>query len=626
MVEFLQLESVNLLGKWENPLLQEETYRFYVDVSNCPADVTSAVYSGSGVNPSDDATASVISSEQLSYNRYRAHIELKVETEELDLEKDQLGITVSAEHEESFTGARRQDFNLSEYVDPDNLTTQSLVRDLSTKSENPPKKAEARVEIKDGDEWVRIPITLCELWINKDGPADITRTAKVEFPAEWDGESIIQYINGFQTDGDEYDECRIYLYDHDYDTYQIAHYGYVGGVGPASQNGSMKMWVYDPADLMRGIQVSKSYEEPTIEQVINFAIDGVDEASRPVGIQRRTIFDDVKTYIAGIQSVKAEKEDTSNLGGNEARSEDFALTGDLPVVGQFQLNVDDLVDDIFDWAFGTDITSGIRGGQKHFQMNRNNMVDLLNWFAGRLDGKWHFEPSEQGPVLLFDNTNAGLGEPSEDTDIGAFSRRLFSDEEWKEAGDATGDISDITDRDAFATITTLENQALYDIKPFNTLEVYGESHMEAMTRSVEEGSYRPSAWTSSRFARVKVTYPPLLERTGGYEYSGPVVEADTKVLEDTIREAKKEFRKHLEEETEGNITIKGEPYILPYDYIKSVMACNGVFENSDMPPITYEVNGVKHRVAADERYTTELGVSISFDETQLEIESEYMQE
>ena len=507
------------------------------------------------------------------------------------------------------------------------------IRNLACKSENTPQEAEVRVEILNDSEWVRIPVTMCELYENKDGPSDLTRTAKVKFPVEWGGESIAQYINGFNSDSPEspYDQCRIWFYDEQDDTYQVSHYGYVGGVGTAEESGVMKMWVYDPADMMRGIPVSKTFGDPKIEQVLQFVLTGKDEAGRDVGLENRSVFDDIKVYIAGIQEVKVQKQDTSDFGGiadllenPEVQEPNFQLDGELPIVGGFQLNVDDLIDDVYDFYFGTEVTSSVLGGQKRFQLNRNNMVDLMNWFAGQVGGKWHFEPTPHGPVLFFDNTSSsGIESPD-----GDFSRRLFEDSEMTQELREKGDVADYRDRDIFEKVTVLDNSALYDIKPFNSIELFGESFDPSLYQNYARDT--PSGSASIRtevFPRVKITYQPLLDRAGGMEYTAPAVESDKIDLDSAVAEAKNEFRQHLEEETEGSITLKGEPYILPYDYIKTVPVCNETYPDSNLSPITYEVNSVKHTRSVGERYKTRLGVSLVFDESDenINVEDEYIE-
>lgn len=495
--------------------------------------------------------------------------------------------------------------------------------DFSCKSAPPTTNPDVVVDIKEGDEWVRIPVTGAELYMNKDGPAAITRTAKVKFPAEWGGYSISQYVNGFQSqspnEGDDpYDECRIFMRDQYAGIWQIVHYGYVGGVGPANENGVFKFWCYDPADLMKGIQVSKSFGEPTIAQVINFVLNGVDENGREVGINNRSVFSDVKTYIAGVQEVKRQKEDIGNLGGDPLEGGDFGIEGALPIVGAFQLNVNDLVDDIFDFIAGTEVTQGILGGQKRFQLNRHNMVDLMDWFAAEVGGKWHFEPTPDGPVFFFDNTSSrGIEAPD-----GDLARRVFVEEQIT---DSEEQPSGFEDREVFSPIDTLNNDALADIKPFNTLYLYGETTTYRERYRTRYGSAASAGAYTEQYPWVKLTYQPLLDRAGGYEYSAPPVESDKIYLDQAKKQAIEEFRKHLAEESEGEISLKGEPHIAPYDYLRTIPACNDTFPNANVSPITYEVNAVKHTRNAGERYTTDVRCSIVFSESDLSVESEYQE-
>lgn len=499
--------------------------------------------------------------------------------------------------------------------------------DFSVKEEPAPVNPDVIVDIKEGNQWVRIPVTHTELFINKDGPSDITRTAKVEFPAEWGGQSISKYVNGFQAQnpqeddaGNLYDQCRIFFRDQQDEQWQVVHYGYVGGVGPATDTGVFKFWCYDPADLMKGIQVSKSFGEPTIAQVMSFALDGTDENNRPVGVNQRSVFEGIKPYIAGVQEVKEQKEDNRDLGGEPIEGGDIGFS-----IGPFQLNVTDLVDDIFDIVAGTEVTGGILSGQKRFQINRHNMVDLMDWFAAEVGGKWHFEPTPDGPVMFFDNTSSrGIEAPD-----GEIARRVFVEEaiidaaDIEEQGENETSPSGFTDKDVFAPVDTTFNDALADIKPFNTLTLFGEATTARERYNTRYGASAAPGFYTEEYPYVKLTYGPLLERAGGYEYSAPPVESDKVYLDQAQKEAIKEFRKHLAEETEGEIELKGEPHILPYDYLRTVPTCNETFQNADANPITYEVNAVKHVRSAGDRYKTTCRVALTFAEEDLTIESKY---
>lgn len=517
------------------------------------------------------------------------------------------------------------------------------VLDLSCKTENPPVEPEARVEVKveasNEFDFVRIPVTMVEMWVNKDGPADMNRTAKVKFPSEWtiDGEArdISSFINGFSQfqagdgakTGDPYDEVRIYLYDEDLEEYVLSHYGYAGGVGPANDEGVMKMWVYDAADLMKSIQVSKSWGQPTLGQVTQFAINGVDDQGKPVGIQKRSIFNNVSTYIAGEQRIPERKQqDIREALITKEEDEEFAITGSLPIVGSFRIPVGDLIEDFTQALFS--FFEDLLQGQKQFRLNRHNMVDHMNWFTNLIDARWWFEPSPDGPILFIDATGYVKGKRGDDAEQNTYARRIFASEEFQEARtsgvgeeDGGGNFEGVaaTDETVFAVVDILENDALYDIKPFNTMYVYGESATSSQRNPQTYSAAHSTGAHTEKFPYVKVTYPPLLDRADGNEYAAPAKETDDLTAEQARATAVKEFRKHLAENTEGEIIIKGEPHIMPYDYVEAIPVCRDIYANVDVQPIRYEVNEVHHKRASGEHYTTELGVSLSFDESLLDI-------
>lgn len=493
---------------------------------------------------------------------------------------------------------------------------------------------EVAVDVQQNGQWVRIPVTEVQEWINKDGPADMTRTANVKFPFEWGEHSIIQYINGFASqnnasdDDQPYDVCRIFMYDSEIEQWQITHYGYVGGIGPASEPGVGKFWVYDPADLMKGIQVSKSWGEPTLANVMEFALRGTDENGRDVGLEKRSVFEGpIDMYVMGQEEIPQRKRQDVR----DRNTQEFVLQvpESIPLIGGYQIDSSTLVKDIFNFV-EDNIVDPRLGGQKRFQVNRHNMVDYMDWISGLVDARWWFEPSPTGPVLVLDATAFKSGDGQ-----GDYERRYFAEQELVEDGQVPSE--GVT---PFAEVNTLNNNALSDIKPFNTLYAYGESttfrerysmngyeSQEAAEENRQasedfQNAASAGAYTES-YPYVKVTYPPFLERAGGYEYTAQPLESDKVYLTEVENEAKREFRNHIAEQTEGSMQITGDPHIMPYDYLVTVPACNDTFPNANMEPITWEVNGVKHTRSGGDRYKTELGVSISLDDSQITTVAEY---
>jgi hypothetical protein len=541
--------------------------------------------------------------------------------------------------------------------------------DFSCKQEG--SNPETVVDVSQDDEWIRIPVSGVDEWVNKDGPSDITRTAKVTFPMEWGGESIIQFVNGFRSQNgfleqnDPFDKCRIYFWDKSPtadNAWQIAHHGYVGGVGP-SDSGTAKFWVYDAADLMKGISVSQGFNQPSLSRALEFAVRGVDENGEEVGLESVDLWDEINYTVYGENSLPAQKKENirSNLGDSAENEVDKFRQqwGWLTVTNPLASTIIDVAD-----TLQSIINNVALDNNKRFQVNRHNMIDYMEWITSLLDARWWFEPFADAPLLVIDASSTRSGQAQN-----SYDRRYFVDtkavEDWRDVQDEAReaamtsefeqretdltqeDIDSILNQDTekftlddvpsdflpphnyniFEQVRTLDNDALADIKPFNTLELYGEGTTirERYSLFDELNLSQASAVGAytEEYPYVKVQYEPLIERANGFEYGTQPVESDKVFLNTAESAAIKEFRNHLAEETEGSIRIRGEPYIMPYDYIVSLPVCNETYENVNADPIEWEVNGVHHKRHVGEPYTTDLTVSIAVEDRHINVASEY---
>jgi hypothetical protein len=179
------------------------------------------------------------------------------------------------------------------------------------------------------------------------------------------------------------------------------------------------------------------------------------------------------------------------------------------------------------------------------------------------------------------------------------------------------------DAEAGGSIDVVENDALYDIKPFNKLIYYGKSasSLDALlaTPGVLLGQPPPN---TDEFPVVSVTNTTLLDRAGGYEYAPEVIEGDKFRLENAERAATKEFRELYEGASQGTIVTRGKPQMSPYDFINAVPVCNDIYQNANAPPLEYEIMDCRHKKTSDERYQTHCSVTLQFKPTDLKVESE----
>lgn len=474
-------------------------------------------------------------------------------------------------------------------------------------------------------DWIRIPLTSVEMWVNSNGPAMINRSAKITainnfepspkdikyafteentdvfggglFVSDAQEEvTSLDFLLGQNIDavseeiapnieesdlqfGGAFPLARVYFYDSQIDEYTISHFGYIGSYGPAESSIARKFWIYDTADLIRRIPVGKVFSKPTVGTLFDFIANGTDDTDNAVGVNNAT-----PIPLNGISAPNKSQLTQRQLG---VPADDDGL---------FAGAVEDVLQRASFGVFGNDTENNVKGRQS-FVRNRNNMVDVYNTVARFLDAQWYFRPQDDGVVLEF-RTNISSTNYS----------RLFTD------------TSLIDSEDQF-TVETTENNALIDIKPINTIRVNGESkylsdeqreQQEETNRQftdgiVEfiEGSGVNTPFTS-KYPSVKLRYEPLYKRAGNKELGPTNVDAPTSTIDETKRYVIDEFMKHLRETTEGSITLRGDPFVLPRDYIRTVPSCAG--ESVDAIPITYEVNEVYHKRTSGEPYTTELGV------------------
>jgi len=479
--------------------------------------------------------------------------------------------------------------------------------DFSCKNEVQSTQPEAVVDINSDGQWVRLPITKVETRINKDGPADLSTTSRVDLPVTW-GQTpnaeekipIYEYVGAAKKTDEEnatFDTARVFFWNKYTEEYSIEQFGYVASVGPSNQNGAFRFYIYDTADLMTNIAVTKTYDSPTAESVAKFVANDEEyglEANTPIPIIA------VSSTAAG--------EEAEVDGAYETMAADTAgwLNENVPVL-KFQQGEDSLLNPFREFVDDTLHT----GGHKHFRRNRHNLADVMDWLTDEIGGAWYFEPRPEGVVLIVNNGG------SDDFQI---ARSAYYDGQFDPEG------LDYINGFNPAPVDVIHNSSLEDLKPINHLELNGESADSFLgvntDRTILGGPLGAPRGHTNKYPHVEVTYPPLLDRTGGRELGPKPIESGKQTLAEARKQAIKEFKKKHEDNTDGSIEIRALPAIRPYDYIGAVPVCNDTFD-ADMNPIQYEVNSVIHNVKAEDAYRTKLGVSIALDEDALEVNATY---
>lgn len=420
-----------------------------------------------------------------------------------------------------------------------------------------------KVEVYDPqhfDQWVEIPTTNVELYVNKSGVADIQRTAKVEFPTEWDGQPVIDLIQGFRPEAEGAFSFARISFREGFTTdnpWEVVHFGFVGGtIGKSGEPGVSRMWVYDMADLMGGMPVGVTFENILPSDVMGRVADRVN--------------DTLPAYVTV---------DTEIL---EAFLAPFVTTGpdgqEIPRPVAEQLP------------------------SKTFQNNRDTLLDIMTWVSSQTSANWYFAPHEDGVTLTLDaDPQLTLFQQEELAETEEERRHRLDLEPWEETPEATIENVDIID-----------NEALFDIQPVNTVIVRGETDAssvqgEGVFEKVED--YIGDKLVPSReFPVVKVRAQNIYDRQG-IELAPPIVESDDITISGAIQTAYAVLNEELSQPAEGEIIMYGEPTIAPDALIDALPTCNGKIESTEVPPIRYQVEEVKHIKKAGQPYKTEIRVS-----------------
>lgn len=472
--------------------------------------------------------------------------------------------------------------------------------------------------------WIEIPTTSVELWVEKGGAAQIQRTAKVQFPSQWGNNtgdvrhnSPRQLITEYnETDAQPFMFARVYFQKED--GWVMNHLGWVGGVGPASDTGQHKLWIYDFAELLDSVPVGHTFKEPTVEEVVRTIYQKTIENTPTPASEYVIVPPGTEEELSQVAS----EFDETESDDAESFLYDSITFGTYGAVDQFLGESDG--SDSSDGFAQAEISTGDQGlvdqlfdntPKKTFKSNHDTLRDMYDWFEKKTGANLHFEPAGDAVRLIADV------EPT---------RRTFSDTEV---------ISYEADTDTptyefYRSISVYTNDALYEMKPTNTLQLRGERREESGSQSSVSDSDRVEApsliggvsgGVSNEFPVVKVQVPSLVEAAEGYELAPEVVESDATDLDKAENEAIKELQNILEEESEGEIIIRGDPLIRPFDSVHAFEVCRDHVEY-EQTPVMYEVESVKHVKTSDDIYKTSLTVSVWANDRTIETVEKHYEE
>lgn len=436
--------------------------------------------------------------------------------------------------------------------------------------EDPSKRV--RVEVRANGVWYEVPVVSAELTGSSQKLSHIQRTAKVKVPERWRGERVTDVVTGFnQSTSGGYSLCRVFFRNTANAPWVISHFGYVSAVGPASEDGVIKFWVYDVADLLQAINVTETYREPAVQSVLKDVTERINAAT-PFDVRARVVGELAKSVIQD-----------SDL--------DYEFSKLNPQIGDAIVNI------AADTVVRT--VDNLLESTKRFQRNRDTLVDVLDWLTDKTNTRWWFEPTADGPILVLDADNTST---------------VHADSSVRGVDDTVAEPYELVVENV---IRVIENSALNDMSPVNAVTVRGEAHgsptgtgigtVQTVT-GITEQLGGPSV-VAKRYAEATAQYDPLVDRADGQLYTGPVQEVESITLEDAEREATSILKESINNVSEGSISSFGDIYVQPHDTIVAYPRCGQLVDTSDVP-LAYEVTNVKHVKKSTEQFVTEVQVSL----------------
>lgn len=490
--------------------------------------------------------------------------------------------------------------------------------------------------------WVEIPTSEVEMWIEKGEAAARQKTAKVKFPTEW-GEtpaggahnSPRQVIERFDpSNARPFMFGRVKLKDKNGE-WVTQHLGWIGGVGAAEGNNQSKMWIYDFAEFLGGVPAGETFNDPTIETavqkiqslIVNNTVIPLSSYRiiAPQTEEEASILTEVSQSgdIRGagfasdshrpFYSIRADSDLQFGEEGIYQQDTSPNVPGESSVLAEEKQEFDSLIIDTKEQkAQSLDF---IEPDDAVFTSNYDTLLDIIDWFEKKTQAKIHFETSESGRSVQMV------------VDV-VPSRRSFVDRNifLERAQDSEKEFIPTHE-----VIDVIKNNALYEMKPNNTLHLRGTYPKGLVNdlwdgvdkaKSILTGDDGPPADT---YPVVKVQVPALVEAANGVEVSGEIMESDAKTLSAARREAISELSDIMSETTEGEIVMEGEPRLLPHDKVVAYEVCDDSVQY-EQTPVEYEVESVKHEAVAGETFKTRITVSVYANDSNIEVVFEDMVE
>jgi len=457
--------------------------------------------------------------------------------------------------------------------------------------ESPKKKV--RVRVSEDGELVEIPTVEVETKVSK-GLTDRDTLTRVIFPIRWQGYNVATIIDPWvgrhrDTVDGNFDIATVEWRDERTNEWYPVQTGWIRGVGGAPKTGTAKFVIQGFETFLDKIRVSKGFGTggitgrsgvPSYDDILSF----VEQKLNNTNINKKG------------QQITAELVDNNFDGIQENYNEGGILTG----TGKFYNSI---------------TRNSI--ATKKFNSNEHSLKDVLDFYTERLDQEWYFD--NVGNLLVVDNPDNSR-------------RNIYQDRVYP--------LDDPPE--AVRVVNVLENDALVEISPVNTIWVEGDTASSVGQATdmllapiayyaplidgdgAEEVAARNNRRQTANYPLAVAWYPPLMpnepteedllakqpsERQGGIGQNYSTDASDPRKAEDTAR---KRLKEEIVTIGEGDMMVKGMPRIRPNDKVLAYpVRCNSAV-SQDVKP--YNVESITHRQKHGKMYKTEIDCTVYVEE------------
>jgi hypothetical protein len=489
--------------------------------------------------------------------------------------------------------------------------------------------------------WIEIPTSDVEVWEKRGGrkSPNIKKTAKVTFPTEWDGADVRSVVTSYGLDGGV-TPARVWLKDSD-GTWVLDFCGYVGGVGGTENALESKCWIYDWSERFEGIGVTQSYNFPNAQQVLVDMAETMRENLVPlVNVVvlppngELAYLQDVAALDEGVEVTSGSSYYGYDVSENDNPLDDDITVENIEVDSGPQVPFGDTAIELFsktinpaaifsdEAAQGTEtaVTAATTTaaewlykntplGTKEFTRNHDTVGDVLNWLASKTNLQWHFEPVQNGVILVVTGGPMRRTFVQENV-VNDLTNGVIEPEAFQPSG-TTGEYR------AHETVSVRQNTALYQSAPANTIIVKGDTRRSLLEGNVSLDGLAesvPVAFEDTTFPYVKATVPNLVEDADTellLEY-----ESDATTVDEAKVSALQQLQASFSQGSTGEIYMDGAPRILPYDVIDAYEVCDDYV--SEQIPVRYEVTELKHHDSVTSTLETRATVQPFVSESSIE--------